>query len=199
MSSPKMNFNDGVFTRSEASTSDKTNGTAGDDSRPEPAEAFDVGEPAESDSPAEQLRKSQASRLVELVHAQNVELFHDDDRAYASRAVSGHRETCPTNSRAFRNFLARAFYQAERSAPSHQAVGDALATLDGQALYAGPQREVHVRVAELRGKIYLDLGDKEWTVVEISVEGWRVVKIRQSIFGTRAAWRRCRCQSTVVR
>jgi len=137
-----------------------------------------AGENAEHHQPdSGNRKKSQASRLVDLVHAQNVELFHDRNRrAYASLAIGGHRETWAIRSTEFKDFVSREFYLAERASPNTQAIKDAIGTLAGEARYEGPLRDVHVRVAELDGKIYVDLGDEEWTAVEISPEGWKLVK-----------------------
>ena len=44
-----------------------------------------------------------------------------------------------------------------------------------RAKYEGPQRNVNVRVAELEGRLYVDLGDPEWRAVEISSAGWAIV------------------------
>jgi hypothetical protein len=37
----------------------------------------------------------------------------------------------------------------------------------------GPQHEVHVRVAGHEDRLYLDLADEDWRVIEIDKEGWR--------------------------
>src|SRR5205814_304232 len=44
-----------------------------------------------------------------------------------------------------------------------------------QAQFDGPERAVHVRVAEHQGSIFLDLADEHWRAVEIAPDGWRVV------------------------
>ncbi|MBV8441928.1 MAG: hypothetical protein JO312_15430, partial [Hyphomicrobiales bacterium] len=43
------------------------------------------------------------------------------------------------------------------------------------AHHDAPVRTVHVRVGELDGKLYLDLGDAAWRAVEIDKSGWRIV------------------------
>ena len=47
--------------------------------------------------------------------------------------------------------------------------------LQGLALFAGPTEKVHIRYGEHEGKIYLDLANEKWEVVEIGPEGWRVI------------------------
>jgi hypothetical protein len=40
--------------------------------------------------------------------------------------------------------------------------------------FDGPERAVHVRIAEHAGHIYLDLGDEQWRAVDIGPDGWRL-------------------------
>jgi hypothetical protein len=119
---------------------------------------------------------SQATRLVELVHEAGIELFHTPDGdAYGSIPVDGHLETYPLKVRGFRRRLSRLFYRAEDKSPGSQAVQDALAVLEGQALFDGPELPVYVRLAEQAGSIYLDLCNDGWQAVEVTPTGWRVV------------------------
>jgi hypothetical protein len=53
--------------------------------------------------------------------------------------------------------------------------GAAIATLNAKALFDGETHEVFVRRAAVDGRVYLDLCDKRWRVVEIDSEGWRVI------------------------
>ena len=46
--------------------------------------------------------------------------------------------------------------------------------LEGQALFDGAEYPVYVRLAESAGRIYLDLCDDHWRVIEIDASGWRV-------------------------
>lgn len=119
---------------------------------------------------------SVATRLIQLTEDQNIGFFHAaDGRAFADVQVAGHRETWPVKSSGFRAWLRREFYVAEGSAPSGQAIADAIGTLEGKALYAGPCCPVSVRLAGLGGTIYLDLADLLWRAVEIDANGWRIV------------------------
>jgi hypothetical protein len=114
-----------------------------------------------------------SSLLVDL--AIEAELFHDPTgRAYAAFLVSDHRETYAVRARKFKTWLARGFYEMHRAAPASQAMNDALAVIEGLAIHEGDERDVHVRLAGQEGKIYLDLGDPNWTVIEIGVNGWTI-------------------------
>src|SRR5262245_5152534 len=54
-------------------------------------------------------------------------------------------------------------------------IRSALDLLKARAQFDGPERAVHVRIAEHAGHIYLDLTDQQWRAVEIGPDGWRVI------------------------
>jgi hypothetical protein len=124
-------------------------------------------------------RKSEATRLVEL--ASNVELFHTpDDEAYASFQFSGHLETWPVNSSGFRSWLTRKLYETEHKAPTAQSLKDALNALSSVARFDGKSREVHLRIAEHDGAIYVDLCDHRWRVAKVTAESWQIISAETS-------------------
>ena len=43
------------------------------------------------------------------------------------------------------------------------------------AQFDGPTIEVYVRIAEIKDRVYVDLGSPQWDVVEIDAAGWRIV------------------------
>ena len=53
-------------------------------------------------------------------------------------------------------------YDAEKKSPGSQATQDALAVLEGIALFEGPEHEVFVRLALHEDRIYVDLGNPDW-------------------------------------
>jgi hypothetical protein len=122
-------------------------------------------------------RKSAATRLVELVEGAGVELFHTTEHtAFACIPIDTHREVLPIRGTAFRRWLSRVYYQQDGRAAGGQAVQDAINILEGKACHGGPECAVSVRIAEHDGRIYLDLADTDWRVVEIDAAGWRVVE-----------------------
>jgi hypothetical protein len=120
---------------------------------------------------------SDAKLLVSL--GKQADLFHTpgghDSEGFASLVVSGHRETWGINSRAFKRWLSKAYYDRILSVPSQEALSEALNVLAGIAIHDGGEEEVAVRIAERAGRIYLDLADDEWRVVEVVADGWRVI------------------------
>ena len=97
-----------------------------------------------------------------------VDLFHTPTgTAFADLVINGHRETWPIRSVRFRAWLRRQYYEATGNAASADCVVSTLNLLETRAQFDGPERAVHVRVAEQDGHIYLDLADKHWHAVDI--------------------------------
>src|SRR5438128_1781701 len=112
--------------------------------------------------------------LIEMALCE--ELFHTAaDIAFADLLVDGHRETWPIRSKRLRGWLRRRYYQATGDAASAAEIRSALDLLEARAQFDGPERAVHIRIAEHAGHIYLDLADEQWRVVEIGPDGWRVI------------------------
>ena len=74
------------------------------------------------------------------------------------------------------------FYTTQSKVPSKEALQSALGVLEAGALFDGPSRPVHVRVAGSGDRLYLDLVDEQWRAVEISSEGWRIVERAPVLF-----------------
>ena len=118
--------------------------------------------------------QTQADILLRL--SQAVDLFHvSDGTGYADLDINGHRETWPVRSKGFTRWLARAFFDETNGAPNSEALQSALNVIEAKAHFDAAERVVHVRVASLDGKLYLDLCDLAWRAVEVSAAGWRVV------------------------
>jgi hypothetical protein len=117
---------------------------------------------------------TQADVLIDL--AQTAELFHaPDGTGFADLDINGHRETWPIRAKGFRRWLARRFFEATGGAPSSEALQSALNVIEAKAHFDAPERQVHIRVGGLDGRLYLDLGDETWRAVEIDAAGWRVI------------------------
>lgn len=143
--------------------------------------------PFEAPADEESGRASHKERLLEL--AMEAELWTDQDgEPYASFEESGHWETWPVEVRGsgFRQWLVRRFYERYRTAPSAQALAEALEVVKAEARYGGDRRNVHTRVGAAGGAVVLDLCDAEWHVVIVERSGWHVGR------GSGAHFRRAR-------
>jgi hypothetical protein len=124
-------------------------------------------------------KQSQADSLIALALL-HVKLFHDGDTAYAILTIKSHHEVWPLQSKSFRDWLFKVYFEQEKKAPNAEAVRAAINTLAGFARFGSNDRpaaehKVSIRLAESGGKIYLDLADSEWRAVEIDADGWRSI------------------------
>lgn len=103
------------------------------------------------------------------------EFFHDKDlKAYGTIVRDKHHETYSLRSKSFRTCLSGLYWSEFGEGLGGQIVQDAIGTLEGHAIHGGPCQEVHVRLAEAAGALFLDLGNERHEVVEIRKDGWRV-------------------------
>jgi hypothetical protein len=119
-------------------------------------------------------KPKQADLLIKFAEAGD--LYHTPQgTGFADVFVNGHRETWPIRSRPFRRWLAGRYYEATRGAPNAEAMQSGLAIIEAKAHFDGAERSVHLRVARLDDKLYLDLADAEWRAVEIHADGWQII------------------------
>jgi hypothetical protein len=124
----------------------------------------------------EDARPSQATLLVQLAIKAGAELFHNAvGDTFVTVPVDGHGETWPVRSRATRGWLTKLYFDFTDAAPNSEARQAALNVLEAKATFEGPERPVYLRVGEHDGRLYLDLCDRDWRVVEISPDGWNVI------------------------
>ena len=76
-------------------------------------------------------------------------------------------ENHPIRSRPFQLFLLRTYYRETGKSPGAQAIRAALELFEAKALFDGEESPINLRVANHRGKLYLDLCDRAWRAVEI--------------------------------
>jgi len=119
---------------------------------------------------------SAADRLIGLVLETGIEFFHDPGKhGWACVRVDGHWQNHPIRSRPFQLFLLRTYYRETGNSPGAQAIRATLELFEAKALFDGEESPINLRVANHRGKLYLDLCDRAWRAVEIDTEGWRIV------------------------
>jgi hypothetical protein len=122
-------------------------------------------------------KKSQATLLIELAQAAGGKWWHTPNLdLFATIPAGNHQETWPIRSKAVRSWLTGLFYAESGKAPSAQAMQDALNTLEALAQFQGEKYTVYVRLAHHEGRIYIDLANDAWEVVEITADGWRVIQ-----------------------
>jgi len=119
-------------------------------------------------------KKTQAEILVEMVS--DIELFHTpDEKAYAVILVNDKEEVLPIRKKKFKRWLQRRFFEKYKKIAGSQALEDALSLIEGTALFKGEEQQVHMRVAEYKGRIYIDLANSNYQVIEVSEKGWKLL------------------------
>jgi hypothetical protein len=135
-----------------------------------------------------ELSSSHAQKALAIAKQSCRELFLDQyGMPYAAIEVNGHLETLALNSKRFRNWLYKIYYDAENSVVNSESVTNVLNILKAQAEFGGSKRkELHLRVCGTGSssttdsdsyKLLYDLTNPEWDIVEITADnGWRVTK-----------------------
>lgn len=119
-------------------------------------------------------KSTQSSQLVNL--ASDTELFESegDNTVYATFPVDEHHETWPVRSIYFKRWISGRFYSVYKKPPGKQAIQDALSVLEARAQFENTPQSVYTRIARYNDKIYIDLCDNDWRVIEVSPQGWRI-------------------------
>jgi hypothetical protein len=103
------------------------------------------------------------------------ELWHDADlEAFATIRRDGRQQTWKVRSRDDRLYLVTEYRRRHGGLPTNQALSEGIEAIEATAR-DNTEREVFVRVGGASGRVYLDLVNDAWTVVEIDAAGWRVI------------------------
>lgn len=120
-------------------------------------------------------QRKQVDEVLALV--EDLELFHTPQHeAYASLPVEGETHAVVRGGTLGRLLQTR-YYGMYQTAAAPTSINTALDTLEAMALLDNaPCTPVYTRVAEYGDKVYVDLTNPRWEVIEIDQEGWRVLK-----------------------
>jgi hypothetical protein len=123
-----------------------------------------------------------ADQVIHIV-AENAELFHDpSETAYALVTTKSVRCVLRLRSPKMHAWIARTVHADLGRSVSKNAIDQALCALEGFAVHDRDEREVHLRVAEHEGGIYIDLGDETGACIEVTAAGWRVLDAAPVLF-----------------
>jgi hypothetical protein len=123
-------------------------------------------------------RPKQADVLIDI--GRTAKLFRTrapDCDAHADILIDGHRETWRVRSKGFRGWLRHRYFQRMEAGCNAEAMQVAVETLVAFAQFDKDtiEHEVGVRVAGHDGAIYIDIGDPQWRIVEVTSAGWKVI------------------------
>lgn len=114
--------------------------------------------------------------IIGLVQSEGVEFWRDaEQNAYATVRVRGHRENYPIEGRAFLEWIVRVVFDAGLTPPNTNTLKEAVVLFGAWARFDGVEKAPIRRSGRRAGKIYVDLGDARWRVVEVDLGGWRIL------------------------
>lgn len=121
-------------------------------------------------------KKTQATRLADLVRECNVELFHTEEQVpYVRVPVGGHWETLKIRCKRFKSWLKGLAYKNGMAVIGDQTIQDVLGVFESAAFFENPCCPVFLRMAKQGEIIYIDLANEHWQAIEITSGGWRVI------------------------
>lgn len=106
---------------------------------------------------------------------QGFDFFHDEQRrAFATVPVAEHQETWEVRSRDFKLWVKQTLFDRVGVAPDSW-VKTTVEEFETQAICKGRCESVFLRIAPKNGKLYLDLCNARWQVVEITNLDWGIL------------------------
>ncbi|WP_017187627.1 hypothetical protein [Alkalibacillus haloalkaliphilus] len=122
-------------------------------------------------------KKSEAHLILESLP--DLELFKSElEMGYAKVVVNNNKKILPLQSEEFKRYLIYLYMTATDniSAPKKTAIDEVVSTLEAKAFIEGKLESLYRRVAKVEDKIYLDLCNSKNEVVEVSKDGWSIVR-----------------------
>ena len=114
---------------------------------------------------------------LEAIKQLNPDLFHDSGNAYISIPQKGGGTiTHPIRSQAVQQWLRLQYFERTGKPIGRDALNEVIDTLEAIAIYRRPAKQTNLRVASANDIVFVDLGQEIADVVEISREGYRVVR-----------------------
>jgi hypothetical protein len=123
--------------------------------------------------------------------------YHTPDRQpFAAVKVADHHEHYRVTDEEFSDWLEQEYWTGEEQRLAAQNTGalqpvsgqeplpdvvrdrdlaDAIRSLRGLARFKGEEHEVYRRVTRHEGKVYIDICDEEWRIIEVDADDWRII------------------------
>ena len=133
-----------------------------------------TSQPAEPKTAADRKKEALVKALAALPPEEAGPFRTPDGQLFVRIRVGEHFEHWPLHSETFLRYVERQLFLKLGAMPTKAIVTELLRQFEGVARFEGEEFPVHLRVAEHRGNIILDLCDTNWRVVEISPSGWQI-------------------------
>lgn len=128
-------------------------------------------------------KETQAQAIIKCVLNAGVTFFHTPEgKCYGEIKNGTHSENWLIASKNFKSYLRRLFYEKYQKPPNNQALQDAIGVLEAKALFDAPEKEVFLRVAGDREHILIDMGNEDWSIIEVTATGYEVKNLVHLLF-----------------
>jgi DNA polymerase I len=129
-------------------------------------------------------KKSQSKQLIEIAESTTDLSFSDQyGAAFTKVRVGNHYEIIPIMSSRFSHYITKQYfdYHNGKEIPNQESLNNAIRVLAAKTEFGNQRRTVYLRSAWGRcGEINYDLTDEEWRQIEITKDGWRIIKSNDS-------------------
>lgn len=119
---------------------------------------------------------TQSQVLITIAKLGVEEFFKSDHGIAATISVNNQKRTYLVEDELFKKWLVYQFYLTFNDSPTNKELTEALSTiksfLEFERLHF---KKIYYRIGEFEGKVYFDLANDDYEVVEISQDGFRVV------------------------
>ena len=123
----------------------------------------------EHEPEGKKVKPTQLDGLLEV--ASKLEVFHDDNRdAYC--ILNG--QCVSLRGKEIKNYLSYEAYNATKRTVNSNSLSDVLTMLNGKAMFEGPERKLHNRIASGSGAFWFDIGDHR--AIRTTADRWEIVE-----------------------
>ncbi len=110
-----------------------------------------------------------------MKYVDNIPVFSTPDKkCYAVIKRKNHIETVALHSRDFKRYLKNKIFSRRNKFPSNNQLTDIIDRLEYKAYSQRIEKNTHIRIANIKDKIILDLCNQAGRVVIINKEGWKI-------------------------
>lgn len=113
--------------------------------------------------------------LLDIIKPYVQAVIRDGSNCYVRCLYDGKLMTLDMTSSDFSGLICRLYYNSQKTIPFRHTVDGVVKILKWDYLRDENESKVYLRFARVGEKVYLDLADNSWSVVEISADGWQVL------------------------
>lgn len=141
----------------------------------------EVGSVAGSEETGGRVAKAKKAKMLVMNNVKDL-YYTSSSGVYAKIELNGHHEIVKTDSKLFKNWLIFLFERTENAMLADSDIRTVISSVESIAFFRGKHRDVYLRIAEVEGKIFLDLCNEKRQVLEISADGFKVLEESPVLF-----------------